>query len=185
MRQSSRRSIDVVLRTDGEPAALTRIATRAVHSLDADLPVHDPRPWSSYVSRALAQPRFTLILGSIFGGVALFLAAIALYGLVSYVVGQRGQELSLRMALGAEASAIVRLVVRQGLGLTLLGVGIGLSAAWFATRFLGSLLVGVRATDPLTFFGVALLLAAVALLACYLPARRATRIDPVLALRAQ
>lgn len=183
VRQGSRRSMDVLLRTDGDPVAYVDLATAAIRSLDENLPVDDPRPWTAYVTEAMAERRFTLILGAIFGGLALFLAAVALFGLVSYLVGQRVHELGLRVALGAQASNIFRLVIRHGLSLTLLGFAVGLPSALLATRALSSMLVGVRATDPWTLVAVSLLLAGVTVLACYIPARRATRIDPVRALR--
>ena len=138
---------------------------------------------TAYVSQAMAQPRFTLILGTIFAVVALFLASIALYGLISYTVSQRAHEFGIRMALGAQARGIFGLVIRQGLLLTLIGVAIGVPSAFIAARSLSSLLFGVSAADPLTFIGIPLLLAGVALLACYVPARRATRVDAIVALR--
>ena len=182
-RQRSNRSMDVWVRADGDPSALAGLVQDIVHAIDANLPVHALRPMTAYVSDAMAQPRFMLILGAIFGCVALLLASIALYGLISYSVSQRARELGIRMALGAQAPVIFGLVIRQGLRLILIGIAIGVPSAFLATGALSSLLFGVSATDPLTFVGIPLLLAAVALLACYVPARRATRVDPNVALR--
>ena len=175
--------MDIVIRTEGEPSALASVVRDAVHSIDEDLPVHALLPMTDYVSQAMAEPRFTLILGAIFGVVALLLASIALYGLISYTVSQRARELGIRIALGAPAAGIFGLVISQGLRLILVGIVIGVPSALFATEVLSTLLFGVSATDPVTFVGMPLLLAAVAIVACYVPARRATRMDPIAVLR--
>jgi ABC-type antimicrobial peptide transport system permease subunit len=141
------------------------------------------RPLESYVSDALAPARFSLILMNIFGAVALALAAIGLYGVLAYSVSQRTQELGIRMALGAQRSDVLRLILKQGMKVSLLGVLIGLVSGLALTRLMRKLLFCVGATDPATFAGIALLLVVVALLACYAPARRATRVDPLVALR--
>jgi putative ABC transport system permease protein len=120
---------------------------------------------------------------ALFSGLALLLAAVGLYGVMSYLVAQRTHEIGIRLALGAQASDVLKLIVGQGMALALLGVGLGLGAALALTRLMARLLYGVSATDPLTFAVVALLLSLIALLACYVPARRATRIDPLVALR--
>lgn len=182
-RQRSSRAMDMVVRAAGDPTALANLLRQEVHAMDKDLPVHNLRPLTDYVSDAMAQARFTLILIGIFGAIALLLTSVGLYGVVSYAVSQRTHEIGIRMALGAQPRDILKLVVGQGMALTLVGVGVGLAGAFALTRFLESLLFGVSATDPATFAGVALLLAAVALLACYVPARRATRVEPLVALR--
>ena len=131
----------------------------------------------------MAGERITAALASLFGGIAALLVGVGIYGLLAYVVTQRRREIGIRMALGAERSGVLKLVVGQGFKLTLMGVGIGILGALALTRLLSSLLYGVKPTDPLTFIAVSLLLAAVALLASYFPARRATKFDPMVALR--
>ncbi len=134
------------------------------------------------IGASIAAQRFLTTLMGIFAGLALMLTAVGLYGVLSYQVSQRTQEIGIRIALGAEPRDILRLVLGQGLWLTVIGVAMGIVAALLLMRVMASLLYGVSATDPATFAGVALLLAAVALLACYIPARRATKVDPMVAL---
>ncbi len=172
-----------LVRSASEPAGLVKAVEREVHSLDKDLPLYKVRPLNAYVAEVLAHNRFTMVLMGVFAGVALALALVGLYGVIAYAVTQRSHEIGIRLALGAQPRDIFRLVLSQGLGLTLVGVGLGLLASAALTRFLASLLYGVSATDPLTYAGIAVALAGVALLACYLPARRATRVDPMVALR--
>lgn len=184
-RQGSGRSMDVVIRVDGDPAAVLEIARLAVRDIDPELPFHRPRPVTAYVSEALAPQRFTLVLGACFGSVALLLAAIALYGLISYAVSLRARELGIRIALGARAGGIFRLVIGRGLRLVVTGIAIGVPLALIASHALQSMMFGIGASDPLTLVGGSLLLALVAAVACYVPARRATRIDPTGALRCE
>jgi putative ABC transport system permease protein len=176
-------AMDVVVRGAGEPAALGTMIRAEVRAMDADLPVHALRPMDEYVTAALAQPRFTLTLAGAFGTIALLLAVVGLYGVVSYAVGQRTREFGIRLALGARPQGILWLVLRQGARLAALGLIIGLAGAGLLGAALAGLLFGVRPGDPLAFAAAPLLLALVALVACWLPARRATRTDPAVTLR--
>lgn len=175
----------LVARSSNNPEALTAAITSAVHALDAQLPVYEVDTLQRRLHNALAQRRFAMVLLGIFAAVALTLALLGIYGVLTYWVTQRTHEIGIRMALGAEQRNIVGLVVRQALGLVLIGIGLGLGGAFALTRVLASLLFGVSTTDGLTFGGLSLLLAAVALLASYLPARRAARVDPLVALRCE
>ena len=173
----------LVVSTRGNPFDLAVPVQSAVWELDTDLPISNLMTMTDVVSRATAEPRFLMLLLSLFAGTAVFLAAIGIYGVMSYTVQQRTNEIGIRMALGARRTDILKLVVRQGMRLTLIGVGVGLVAAFALTRVASSMLYGVSATDPATFAAVSLLLAVVALVACYLPARRAAKVDPMVALR--
>jgi ABC-type antimicrobial peptide transport system permease subunit len=135
------------------------------------------------IARSLASRRFAMILLAVFAALALVLASIGIYGVISYIAGQRTHEIGIRMALGAQRSHVLKIVLGQGARLALLGVVIGLAAAVGLTRLMTTILYGVSATDPLTFSAVAIVLALVALVACYIPARRAMRVDPIVALR--
>jgi putative ABC transport system permease protein len=172
-----------VIRTAVDPLTLSQAVQRELLALDPTLPVARFRTMEQVVREATARENFNMLLLTIFAGVALLLAAIGIYGVMSYAVEQRAHEIGIRMALGAEHADVVRLFVRQGALLAGIGVIIGLGAAWGLTRLLGRLLFGVSASDPATFAVVAGLLAAVAVLASYIPARRATRVDPVISLR--
>src|SRR5215207_6127858 len=173
----------VYLRAEGDPKTLTQGLRQEVQAVDPNLPVFGERTMEEVVSASLAQRRFALQVVGGFGVLALLLAGIGVYGVVAYSVSQRTREIGIRLALGASPGAILRWVFGQGMRLTLLGLGAGLAGAFALTRLLRGLLFGVETTDPLTYAGLALLLAAVALLACYVPARRATKGDPRVALR--
>ncbi|MCM3872703.1 MAG: ABC transporter permease [Pyrinomonadaceae bacterium] len=173
----------VVIRTTVEPLALTEPVRQALWKVDADQPMWKIRTVEWLVDRSVADRKFLMALMGIFASLALVLTMIGLYGVVSYLVNQRTQEIGIRMALGAQMGDILGMVLRQGMVLVLSGVALGLVASWLMTRLMSRQLFQVSATDPLTFGSIALLLTAVALLACYLPARRATKVDPLVALR--
>jgi predicted permease len=173
----------VVVRTDGDPHAAKELIRRTIQEKNSELAVFRQTTMDDIVSRSLAEQRFSMTLFGIFGALALLLASIGIYGVVSYAVGQRTREIGLRMALGAQRVQILQLVLSGGGRLALLGVGCGVAAALGLSRLMAGMLYQVRVTDPLTYLLVAALLMLVALLACYLPARRATRVDPMVALR--
>jgi predicted permease len=173
--------VDVILRSNATPGAALDSIRRAMTT--GEQFIYDERPFDEIIAKSLATQRFAMILLGIFAALALLLASIGIYGVISYVVGQRTQEIGIRLALGAQRLHILRLILGRGGILALAGVGLGLAAALGMTRLMASLLYGVRATDPLTFAGVAVLLTLVALAACYIPARRATKVDPMVALR--
>ena len=173
----------IVVRTANDPAGLMAAVRREVWAVDKNLPLSDLSTLEQLLDKTIAQRRFNLLLLGMFAGVALVLAAVGIYGVMSYAVTQRIHEIGVRMALGAQTSNVLRMVVGQGIRLALVGIAIGLGAALALTRLMASLLYEVSATDPLTFAVIALMLAAVALVACYVPARRATRVDPMVALR--
>jgi putative ABC transport system permease protein len=178
-------SMHLVMRATNDPRGLAGAIQHEVQSLDRDIPVYRIKTLEQYLGVAVAQPKFNALLLSLFAGLALLLTAIGLYGVMSYSVVQRAQEIGIRIALGARTGDVLKMVLRQGLKLTALGLLIGLAAAYALTRYMQSLLFGVKATDPLTFAAIALLLIAVALLACWVPARRATEVDPLEALRTE
>jgi putative ABC transport system permease protein len=156
-----------------------------VQSIDPTLPVFGAQMLTDTVSGSLAQRRFALEMVALFALTALFLAAIGIYGVISYIVSERTHEIGIRLALGAQPKTILQMLLGQGLGLALTGAIIGLVCALIVSRLMTSLLYGVSAFDPITFIAVILLLVAVALLACYLPARRAMRVNPMSALRSE
>jgi predicted permease len=183
--QRAGRTVFVALRTSGEPAALASSAREAVRAVDRDLLVNDVQPLEARVAENIARPRLSVLLLSGFSTMALILAAVGIYGVMAYTVAQRTREIGVRMALGADPANVKRLVVRQGMQPALAGIVVGLIAAFGATRLIASLLYGVSASDPATFVLVPLFLVAVAALATYLPARRATRVAPTVALQSE
>ena len=175
----------LTIRTVREPAAMTATLRREVANLDKDLPIFDVRTMDAVVAQSIGSRRVSMLLFSVFAGAALLLAAIGIYGVIAYTVTQRTHEIGIRMALGAQAGDVLGMVVREGMTLTMIGVGVGLLGAFALAKVIASLLFGVGATDLSTMFAVILILSAVAFLACLLPARRATLVNPVQALRAE
>ncbi len=178
-------AMTLVVRTSVSPESLGNVIQQSVWSLDRNLPVSNIVSMEQVVADMLWQPRFNLQLIGLFAALALVLAAVGLYGVMSYSVAQRTHEVGLRMALGAGKAEVIKLMVGQGMKLALAGVGLGLLAAFGLTRLMTTLLFGVSATDPLTYAGIALALTLVALLACWIPARRAAKVDPMIALRCE
>jgi putative ABC transport system permease protein len=177
------RNLGLLLRSDADTGATTAAARAEVRSLDPNQPVYSVRTMDDLVESSLAGQQFSMTLLAVFAGVALLLAAAGIYGILSYSVTQRTHEVGIRMALGAGRRDVLRMVVRQGMVLAGIGVGVGLVAAFLLTRLMQNMLFGVTASDPATYAGVAFLLAGVALVACVVPARRATKVDPIVALR--
>jgi len=176
-------TITVLARTTQDPASIGGAMKTAILNIDRSQPVYAVQPMTEVVSQSIAQRRFSVVLLAFFAASALFLAALGLYGVMSYSVAQRTGEIGIRMALGAQKAQVLMLVQRQGLVLVLIGLGIGLAGALVLTRLMSSLLFRVQATDPITFVLVAGVLIAVSLAACLVPARRATKVDPIVALR--
>ena len=181
--QSPARSMDVVLRTTGDPLALGNAAREAIWSIDRDLPIPRIQTMEQNLSTRVAQRRLNMLLLGLFSSVALVLSAVGIYGVMNYTITQRTNEIGIRVALGAQTRDVLRLVVGEGMILALAGVIIGFVMTFALTRLMASLLFGVSASDPLTFAAIAALLFGVALLACWIPARRATEVDPMDALR--
>lgn len=173
----------LVVRTDGNPLDLVPATRSEIQAIDNDQPISFIRTMEEIVGKSVSQRRFNMLLLITLAGLALLLAVVGIYGVMSYSVSQRTHEIGLRMALGAQPSAVRKLVIRRGMALTLIGVVIGLIAAFGLTRLIKTLLFEVSATDPVTFVVIAILLAGVSLMACYLPARRATKVDPIIALK--
>jgi putative ABC transport system permease protein len=178
-------AMTLTVRTGGDPSVFAPTVEREVFAVDADQPVSDVRTMDQWVARTLSQARFSSLLMMIFAGLALGLAAIGIYGVMSYAVSQRTSEIGIRLALGAERTDILHLIVANGVRLAAIGLGIGLVLALFLSRTITSLLYETTSADPSTFAAVVVVLGAVALLACYLPARRASKIAPTEALRYQ
>jgi putative ABC transport system permease protein len=172
-----------VVRTEGIPQNLAGTFRRELQEIDKELPLYDVRSMDELVSRSLSEPRFNMLVLAVFAGLALALASVGIYGVMAYSVAERTREIGIRMAMGAQAEDVVRLILKQGTVLILVGLGLGLAASFALTRVISAFLFGVSATDRVTFAGIAVLLGAVALIACYIPARRATRVDPMVALR--
>ena len=182
-RQQPEADMNLVVRSAVDPASLTSAVRAAVATIDKDQPIFDVHTMQQLVDDSISTRRLTLVLLGIFSALALILAAIGIYGVMAYTVALRTQEIGIRMALGAQQKDVLRLVLGQGARIAFFGVAIGLAVAAALARLLSSLLFSVSASDPLTFAAVAVLLVAVALLACYIPARRALRVDPIIALR--
>jgi len=172
-----------VLRTDGDPAAIAPAVQREIRALDPNQPISDVRTMEQVMSEAVSRSRFNTLLLALFAGLATLLSAVGIFGVMNYSVALRTREIGLRLAIGAQPRQVLLLVLRQGLLLTVIGLVLGLGASLALTRLLSGLLFGVTAVDASTFATISLLLVLVSLLACYLPARRAMRIDPMLALR--
>jgi putative ABC transport system permease protein len=181
--RSWKRWMTLVVRGESNTPALAGAIKNRVWKIDPMIPATRVRMMSEVMDESVAAQRFNTLLLGIFAGVALLLAGVGIYGVISYAVTQRTHEIGIRVALGAQPHDVIKLVVGQGMLLALIGVSIGLIAAFALTRLMASLLFAVSATDPITFAVITLLLASVALLACYLPARRATEVDPMVALR--
>jgi putative ABC transport system permease protein len=173
----------LLTRTDVEPTGLAAAVRGQIAALNKDQAVFNVRTMEQIVSESVAPRRFSMLLLAVFAVVALALAVIGIYGMLSYAVAQRTREIGLRMTLGAQRTDVMRLVIGHGMKLAVAGVVAGLIASFALTRTMRNLLFGVSATDPITFASITLLLAVVALLACWLPARRATKVDPMVALR--
>ena len=176
-------NLSLLVRTKGEALGMADTMRRAIQSVDADMPVYSVASLEERIAGQAGDTRSYAVLLGLFALLALLLSAVGIYGVMAYGVARRTHEMGIRMALGAQRGDLLRLVVRRGLALTVAGIGIGLAAAFALTRLMASLLFGVTPTDVMTFAVVALLLGSVALLACYLPARRAMRVDPMVALR--
>jgi putative ABC transport system permease protein len=179
----ARNGLTIALRSPLPPGQLVSAVTAAIHAVDPTLPLHNVQSMNEVVTQSIAAQRFTGLLLSVFAAAALLLAAVGIYGVMAFSVAQRTQEIGIRLAMGAQSRGIERLVLRRGMVMALAGVAAGTLGALVLTRFLQSFLFEVSASDPLTFAGVAALLSLVALAACYIPARRAMRVNPIVALR--
>ena len=183
--QSPRNFMSLVVRTAVEPSSMIAAIRDQVLSLDRDQPVFEIKTMEELLSQTLAQSRFIMLLLGIFSALAMALAAVGIYGVMAFFVTQRHKEIGIRMALGAQRRDVLKLVVVEGMGLAVIGVALGLAASFALTRIIANLLFGIGPTDPMTLIGVSFLLASVAFLACWIPARRASRLDPIVTLRAE
>lgn len=181
--QAAFTTMDLVIRTQGDAQAIARALQSEVSGLDKDIPVYRVKMLEQYLGTSVAQPKFNALLLGMFGVLALLLTAIGLYGVIAYSVAQRTQEIGIRMALGAQTADVLKMILRQGLMLTAMGLVMGLVGSYFLTQLLTKMLYGIGSTDPLTFIVTALILTGVALAACFVPARRASHTDPMMALR--
>jgi putative ABC transport system permease protein len=181
--QSASRRLAIFLRGHMDAAAIPEEVREQVQGVDPTLPISGSQTLSETVSASLAERRFSMEMIAWFALTALLLAGLGIYGVISYIVSERTHEIGIRIALGAQRKNILHMVLRQGLGLAIAGAAVGLVGALVVSHLMAGLLYGVRPTDPVTFSSVALLLLGVALLACYIPARRAIRVDPLVALR--
>jgi putative ABC transport system permease protein len=172
-----------VIRSTNDPASLASAVRAAVAAVDKEQPISNLKTMDQVISEVMVQPQFNTLMLGIFSGIAMLLALAGIYGVMAYSVAQRAHEIGIRMALGARPRDVLKMIVVQGARLTAAGIIIGVWGALAATRGLSSLLFGVSPTDPLTFTAIALLLAIVSLIASYIPARRATKVDPMVALR--
>jgi putative ABC transport system permease protein len=185
MRQTPFGHMSAVIRSTVEPLSLTPSLRQVVADVDRTVPISDVKTMDHIVSESVTQPRFNLFLLGLFSGIALLLSAAGIYGVTAYSVTQRTQELGIRIALGATVRDLLKMIVGQGMVVITIGLAIGLAAAFALMRLMRSLLFGVGENDPLTFAAITLVLLLVGLLACYIPARRASKVDPLIALRAE
>src|SRR5437016_10116847 len=181
--QTPLRRSGVLLRTSGEPLSLVAAVRSQVNVIDPDQPIYNIHTMEELIAGSMSGRRLNLMLLTVFAFTALALAGVGIYGVISYAVTQRTREIGIRMALGAQSSDVLKLIVKQGMVPVMIGMALGIAGALALTRVMASLLFGTSATDPLTFALIALLLSGVALLACWIPARRATKVDPMVALR--
>jgi predicted permease len=177
------RSVDVLMRSQQQPLALIEPIRQAIEQMNSEQVLYEVRAYDEVVASSIAAQRFSMVLLGTFAALALLLSSIGIYGVISYLVSQRTREFGIRIALGAQRRDILRMVLGHGANMALIGVALGLLGALGLTRLMSGLLFGISATDPITFLVVACLLTLVALAACYIPARRATRVDPIVALR--
>jgi len=175
--------MSLAIRADKDPLSLLEAVRREVRALDREMPISEVKTLETVAAAAVAGRRFILLLVSLFAMTALALAGIGIYGVTSYLVAHRTHEIGIRIALGANSFDVLKLALRRGMALTFTGVGVGLALAFAATRLMANLLYGVGATDPATFVAVPLFLIGVSFVACWIPARRATQVDPLVAIR--